>query len=88
MAGLTFSAAYVAAAAQMDEIDVEDVCEKLCRGHRILRSAGSQTFEDGAASPRLEFLHALYRKVLYERLGPSRRARVHRHIGERLEGCR
>ena len=83
--GVTFSAACVAAAAQMDEIDVEDVCEKLCRRHLILRSAGSQTFADGTVSPCWEFVHALYRKVLYERLGPGRRARVHRQIGERLE---
>ena len=39
--GVTFSAALVAAAAQMDEIDVEDVCQRLCRRHLILRSAGS-----------------------------------------------
>jgi predicted ATPase len=85
VAGLTFSAACVAAAAQMDEIDVEDVCEKLSRRHFILRAAGSQRFADGTISPRWEFVHALYRKVLYERFGPGRRARVHRHIGERLE---
>ena len=83
--GVTFSAALVAAAAQMDEIDLEDVCEKLSRRHLILRSAGSQMFAGGAVSPRWEFVHALYRKVLYERLGAGRRARVHRQIGERLE---
>jgi len=85
VAGVTFSAASVAAAAHMDEIDVEDACEKLCRRHLILRSAGSQRFAAGPVSPRWEFLHALYRKVLYERLGQGRRARVHRRIGEQLE---
>ncbi len=69
----------------MEEIDVEDVCEKLSRRHLILRPAGSQMFTDGTISPRWEFVHALYRKVLYDRLGPGRRARVHRHIGEWLE---
>jgi tetratricopeptide (TPR) repeat protein len=47
--------------------------------------AGSQAFADGTVSPRWEFVHAVYRKVLYERLGAGRRARAHRHIGERLE---
>jgi predicted ATPase len=86
--GVTFSTAPVAAGAQMDEIDLEDVCEKLSRRHLILRPVGSQRFADGTLSSRWEFVHALYRKVLSERLGPGRRARVHRHIGERLEGSR
>jgi predicted ATPase len=30
-------------------------------------------------------VHALYRQALYDRLAPSRRARLHRRIGERLE---
>jgi predicted ATPase len=85
VAGAMFSAASVAVAARMDEIDVEDACEKLCRRHLILRPAGSQMFPGGTVSPRWEFVHALYRKVLYERLGAGRRARVLRHIGERLE---
>ena len=83
--GVTFSAACVAAAAQMDEIDIEDVCEKLSRRHVILRSAGSHMLADGSLSQHWEFVHALYRKVLYERIGAGRRARVHRHVGERLE---
>ena len=83
--GGTFSAVPIAALAHMNDIDVEDICEKLSRRHFILRAAGSQTFADGTISPRWEFVHALYRKVLYERLGPGRRARVHRDIDERLE---
>jgi predicted ATPase/DNA-binding winged helix-turn-helix (wHTH) protein len=85
VAGSTFSAALVAAAAQMDEIDVEDVCEKLSRRHFILRPVDSQRFAAGNVPPRWEFVHTLYRMVLYDRLGPGRRARARRHIGERLE---
>jgi len=85
VAGVTFSAASVAAAAQMDEIDLEDVCEKLCCRHLILRSAGLHMFADGSVGTCWKFVHALYRKVLYERIGVGRRARVHRQIGERLE---
>jgi DNA-binding winged helix-turn-helix (wHTH) protein/tetratricopeptide (TPR) repeat protein len=85
VAGVMFSSACVAAAAQMDEIDVEDVFENLCRRHLILRTAGSQTFEGGIVSQRWEFVHALYRTMLYERIGPGRRARIHRQIGGRLE---
>jgi predicted ATPase len=35
-----------------------------------------------------EFVHALYRQVLYDRQLPGHRARLHRQIGERLEAMR
>jgi predicted ATPase len=38
-----------------------------------------------SGTERYEFVHALYRQVLYERQLPGRRARLHRQIGERLE---
>ena len=54
------------------------------------RAAGSTT--DGASSGRTAlwrlryaFGHALYQRVLYDRLSPSRRAILHQQIGERLE---
>lgn len=50
--GVTFSATCVAAAAQIDEIDVEDVCEQLCRRYLMLRSTGSQMLAGGAVSSR------------------------------------
>jgi tetratricopeptide (TPR) repeat protein len=50
-----------------------------------VRSAGSQRFQDGSFSPRYEFVHALYRQVLYRRQSPGRRAKLHRSVGERLE---
>jgi len=46
---------------------------------------GTHRFPDGTISERYEFVHALYRQVLYDRLAPRRTARLHRRIGERLE---
>ena len=51
----------------------------------VVRRVDTQYFPDGATSERYEFVHALYRQVLYDRLTPRRRARLHQRIGERLE---
>jgi predicted ATPase len=48
-------------------------------------AAGSQQFPEGSVCSRYEFVHALYREVLYRRQAPGRRTRLHRRIAERLE---
>jgi tetratricopeptide (TPR) repeat protein len=85
VAGATFSAAITAAAADLVLETAEDLCNDLaCRSH-LVRATGFQQFADGTVSSRYQFVHALYRDVLYGRLGPARRARLHLRIGERLE---
>ena len=85
VAGAVFSARVIADALDADPGDTEDLCESVVRSHRIVRSAGSEQFPDGSASPRYEFVHALYREVLYRRLTTQRRAKLHRRIGDQLE---
>jgi predicted ATPase len=85
IAGASFSAAVINFAADVDTRTFEDLCEDLSRRHQIVRWAATQYFPDGTTAERYEFVHALYRQVLYDRLAPSRRARLHRRIGERLE---
>ena len=83
--GVTFSTAITAAAAKMDAEEFEDVCEGLVRRHQIVRSANSPQFAEGTFSESYQFIHALYREVLYHRQSPRRRMRVHLLVGERLE---
>ena len=83
--GGLFTTAVRAAAANVDEDSFEDSCESLTRRHQIVRSADPQEFPDGTISRRYEFVHALYRDVLYRRQPPGRRAKTHLHVGERLE---
>ena len=40
---------------------------------------------DGTSGGSYRFRHAFYQQVLYERLGPTRRAQLHQRIGTRLE---
>jgi len=83
--GVSFFAAISATAASMDVEEFENVCEGLTRRHYIVRSAGSQEFPDGTISDRYEFVHALYREVLYRQQSPRRRAKLHLQVGERIE---
>jgi DNA-binding winged helix-turn-helix (wHTH) protein/tetratricopeptide (TPR) repeat protein len=83
--GASFSATVISSATDVDPQTFEDLCEGLSRQHQIVRWVASQHFPDGTVSERYEFVHALYRQVLYDRQAPGRRARLHRRIGERLE---
>jgi DNA-binding winged helix-turn-helix (wHTH) protein len=83
--GVSYAASVASSAAQVDAHTFEDLCEELSRRHHIVRWVGTQHFPDGSVTERYEFVHALYRQVLYERQAPGRRARLHLRIGERLE---
>lgn len=83
--GASFSAAVINSVADVDAQTFEDLCEDLSRRRQIVRRAGTHHFPDGTTSERYEFVHALYRRVLYDRLPPRRTARLHRRIGERLQ---
>ena len=84
IAGAAFSASVISAAAHIELRSVEDLYEELSRRHHIVKWAGTQSHPDGSVTERYEFVHALYRQVLYDRQLPPRRARLHRQIGERL----
>jgi predicted ATPase/DNA-binding winged helix-turn-helix (wHTH) protein len=84
VAGAVFSANVIAGASDTDPEDVEDLCERVVRSHRILRPAGCQQFPDGSVGRRYEFVHALYRETLYHLLTPRRRQKLHQRIGDRL----
>jgi predicted ATPase len=85
IAGASFSATVINLATDVDPQTFEDLCEDLSRRHQIVRWSATQYFPDGTIAERYEFVHALYRQVLYDRLSPRRRASLHRRIGERLE---
>ena len=85
VSGALFSIVVGAAAANMD-VESLKTCAKACRAgttscvRRILRNSRIDS-----ASERYEFVHALYREVLYRRQSPGRRAKLHLLAGERLE---
>ena len=83
--GAVFTTAVRSTAANMDAESFEDLCEGLARRHQIVRSTDCKEFPDGTTSAQYEFVHAIYREVLYNRQSPGRRMRVHLDVAERLE---
>jgi DNA-binding winged helix-turn-helix (wHTH) protein/predicted ATPase len=86
VAGVEFSAAAVASGVEEAAERVEELCEGLARREQFLRARGTEVLTGGTVTGRYGFLHALYQQVLYERVAPARRARLHRRLGEWGEG--
>ena len=85
VAGQSFNPLVSAASANLDGESLDSQCEALARRGLFIRFAGTQELPDGTIAQRYEFLHALYREVLYARHAPAHRAMLHRRLGERLE---
>jgi predicted ATPase len=83
--GVAFDTPAVAAGLDIGLEQVEPMCDRLTRSHRWLRHRRRGQWPDGALADRYTFTHALYQRVLYDRLAPTRRATLHQRIGERLE---
>jgi predicted ATPase len=83
--GQTFAAAAVAAGTQDTVEAVDAVCDGLVTAQRVLEDTGVTVWPDGTRGSGYRFHHALSQQVLYEALGPTRRAQLHRQMGARLE---
>ena len=84
--GVQFSVAILAHAGEQDEIHVETLTERIMQRSPFVRAARqTQRAELGSAGADHEFAHALYRRVLYDRIGRARRRRLHQRVGEFLE---
>lgn len=81
VAGESFATAAVAAGMTQTADEVETRCDALARKGQFVRTLGLETWPDATVATRYGFLHALYQEVLYERLSPGRRLRLHQHIG-------
>jgi DNA-binding winged helix-turn-helix (wHTH) protein len=84
VAGASFCASLIGAAADLDAHSLENLYEGLSRRHHIVKWVGTDALPDGSMTERYAFVHVLYRQVLYDRQLPRRRARLHRRIGERV----
>ncbi|MGH8563440.1 MAG: AAA family ATPase, partial [Gammaproteobacteria bacterium] len=85
VAGMEFSAAWIAAALDTDVVQLEGCCEALACRHLFLRPAKGPTGPERRLTERYHFLHALYPQVLSEGLPASRRRQLHQRVGESKE---
>ena len=72
--GQAFAAAAVAAGTQGTVEAVDAVCDGLVTEYRVLEDTGVTVWPDGTRGGTYRFHHALSQQVLYEALGPTRRA--------------
>jgi predicted ATPase/DNA-binding winged helix-turn-helix (wHTH) protein len=80
--GLECSAVAIAAALERDVLEVEERCEELARRDQFISPSRLVELPDGTLTPRHKFIHVLYMDVLYSRVAVTRRAQMHRRIGE------
>ena len=85
VAGDAFDAAEVAAALERSVIDAEDVLAALARRQRFIGATGANSWPDGTISASYAFTQQLFREVISGRIPASRRAVLHRRVGEALE---
>jgi hypothetical protein len=85
VAGTEFPAAAISIGMEKSLMWIEEQCEELERRRLFLRSTGVGMLPNGIMTARYGFIHALYQEVLYRRVAPGRRMRLHLLIGERGE---
>lgn len=83
--GNEFTAAAVAGGLSDEEERIEERCASLARTSLFLRFRDYQEWADGSVTGRYNFIHSLYQEILYNRIIPSRRLRLHKKIGDREE---
>ena len=84
VARIPTSVTIAAAVSKLEPDTCEDLLEGLAWRHQVIRPAGFRAYKTGT-SPCYEFVHALYRQVLYRRIGPARRRKLHESMGENGE---
>jgi predicted ATPase len=72
---------------EQDPERIEKRLEALVSHTNLIDSCGTTEWPDGSLTARYRFRHALYRDGLYEQIPAARRARLHRRVGERLQGA-
>lgn len=85
IAGVTFSAAALAAVVNQATEDIEARLAVLAQQGQFIRSGGLVEWPDGTVAAGYGFIYDLYREILYDRVPPSRKSRWHLQIGARKE---
>ncbi len=83
--GSVFSPAVIAPATDHTYQEVEDICHQLAIRNQILRAAPEHQLPNGSTVWSYQFVHVLYRDVLYDRQSPGRKSTRHKLIGIQLE---
>jgi len=87
VAGAEFELAAVGAALESEDEASESHLRQLARQGWVGGAPVSTEWPDGTSTARYAFGHHLHQELLYGRIPPSRRVRLHQAIGRRLESA-
>lgn len=82
--GRTFTAYEAAAVLGSDPETLEALYEELENQERLIEVQEIAEWPNRTLTVRYRFCHALHRHVMYQGIGPARRVRWHRQLGEHL----
>lgn len=82
--GAEFSASLIAAVLDVDPAAVDAVSYRLARWRHLLKEPEPAPRPADPTALRYAFRHVMVRQVLYDRLPPSERARIHRRVADYL----
>jgi DNA-binding winged helix-turn-helix (wHTH) protein len=82
--GVDFRVSTIADALERDAAWVDEICEGLVRGQLWLAAPRAGEGDNTWDHP-YSFRHALFRRAMYERVGPLARVRLHQKVGAALE---
>ncbi|MEP1593073.1 MAG: AAA family ATPase, partial [Halieaceae bacterium] len=82
--GVTFSARAVANISAGDTNAVELACDRLTKASQLLLTKEAVEWPDKSVSQGYEFVHNIFRRILYDSLSPARLQRLHLCAGDAL----
>ena len=80
----SLSVTIAAAVSNFEPETVEELLDRLASRHQVIRSSGLRNYRTGP-SPGYDFVHEMYREVLYRRIRPIRRKKLHQRVAENIE---
>lgn len=83
--GYECDSATVALGLQAENIEIEEILDRLERVHAIVRRAGEDELPRGMLTVRYRFVHVLYQNALYGSLAPTRRIALSAALAHALE---
>ncbi len=84
--GYECDSAAVARALEADNLEIEEILDRLERVHAFVKRVGEDELSGGAPTVRYRFVHVLYQNALYTSLTPTRRVVLSAALAHALEG--
>ena len=83
--GYECDSAAVARALEADNLEIEEILDRLERVHAFVKRVGEDELPSGAPTVRYRFVHVLYQNALYSSLTPTRRVTLSAALAHALE---